>query len=236
MMSISGSKISVQPRVINVETTPAVQPNTLVKEYLLEHLQVYRELCDIKKEASTEPVSTTEEGNIYFQKQSERADNAKAKTKKAFVVLMRTIGLELDTATSGLTICRGYKPRHAILDLCMAPGGFSMAALHRNPSAILRGISLPPTQGGHEMILRKWSDTDSNARIFVDFRDITLLADEMGVPRSGIPSEHPDAALFSSDRPFAERKFDLVFCDGQVLRTHERGEHREKLESTRLLT
>ncbi|KAK0729594.1 hypothetical protein B0H67DRAFT_479043 [Lasiosphaeris hirsuta] len=178
----------------------------------------------------------TEEGDTYFQKQRERADNANTKTKKAFFSLMRTIGLELNTATSALSIRRAYKPRHAILDLCMAPGGFSMAALHQNPSALLRGISLPPAKGGHEMILRKWSDTDTNARIFVDFRDITLLAEEMGVPADCIPSSHPDAALFSSDRVFAGQKFDLVFCDGQVLRTHERGEHRENHESTRLLT
>lgn len=69
-----------------------------------------------------------------------------------------------------------------------------------------------------------WSDTDSDAQIYVSFRDITLLADEMGTPACSIASSHPDAASFSSDRPFLEHKFDLVFCDGQVLRTHDRPE------------
>jgi len=138
---------------------------------------------------------------------------------------MRSIGLELNAATSGLTINRAHKPHHAILDLCMAPGGFSAAALHRNPAAIVRGISLPPGRGGHDMLLKNWSDIHPDAKIFVDFRDITLLAEEMGVPLRSIPPEHPDAQLFSSDRPFhSEGKFDLVFCDGQVLRTQERGE------------
>ena len=144
---------------------------------------------------------------------------------------MRNIGAELDLSTSGLTILlpmdfrRARSQRPAILDLCMAPGGFTLAALHRNPSALVRGISLPPDQGGHEMLLNKpWSCTNPNANIYVSFRDITLLADEMGVPISSIPADHPDAAAFSSDRPFLEQEFDLVFCDGQVLRTQQRHE------------
>jgi hypothetical protein len=138
---------------------------------------------------------------------------------------MRTIGRELDDTTSALTIQDNGNCRPAILDLCMAPGGFSSAAIYRNPSALVRGISLPVEQGGHEMLLREnWSDTDPNADIYVSFRDITLLADEMGIPVSDIPASHPDAASFSSDRPFLGQHFDLVFCDGQVLRTHERPE------------
>jgi hypothetical protein len=138
---------------------------------------------------------------------------------------MRAIGLELDDATSALTLPTGRNSRPAILDLCMAPGGFSSAALDRNPSARLRGISLPPSQGGHEMRLnRPWFATNPSAQIYVSFRDITLLADEMGTPASSIPASHPDASSFSSDRPFLGEEFDLVFCDGQVLRTHERQE------------
>ena len=57
-----------------------MQPNAPAREYLLEHLQVYRKLCEIKKEASTKlifvinrqacddkyQVSVTEEGDAYF--------------------------------------------------------------------------------------------------------------------------------------------------------------------------
>lgn len=75
------------------------------------------------------------------------------------------------------------------------------------------------------MLLRDpWSDTDPNADIYVSFRDIALLAEEMGTPLSSIPASHDDAASFSSNRPFLGQEFDLVFCDGQVLRTHERAE------------
>jgi hypothetical protein len=72
------------------------------------------------------------------------------------------------------------------------------------------------------MLLREASTTDPDAQIYVSFRDITLLAGEMGISPSGIPASHPEAASFSFDRPFLEQRFDLVFCDGQVLRTHER--------------
>jgi hypothetical protein len=164
-----------------------------------------------------------EAGDAYFQNQRKRADNADARAKVGFFKLMRTIGLELHDATSALTIRGNGNSRPAILDLCMAPGGFSSVALYLNPSAHVRGVSLPPSQGGHEMLLNgNWSTTDPDASVYISFRDITLLADEMGTPASSIPASHPDAASFSSDRPFLEQKFDLVFCDGQVLRTHER--------------
>lgn len=138
---------------------------------------------------------------------------------------MRNIARELNRATSAFDLQGSSNSGPAILDLCMAPGGFSSFALSRNPSALLRGISLPPSQGGYEMLLQdSWSDTDPNARIYVSFRDITLLADEMGTPISSIPASHPDAASFSPDRPFLDEEFDIVLCDGQILRTYERSE------------
>lgn len=85
----------------------------------------------------------SEEEDTYFQNQRQRADNANAKTKIGFFRLMRTIGLELDDATSAFTLPGDGNSRSAILELCMAPGGFSSAALYRNSSALLRGISLP---------------------------------------------------------------------------------------------
>ncbi|KAK3295260.1 uncharacterized protein B0H64DRAFT_321444 [Chaetomium fimeti] len=214
-----------------VGLTPKTTPKTIIQEYLLERLPVYRELRELQRQASR-PFPClwfytgweSKDGDTHFQQQRQRADYADAKTKLSFFNLMRDIGLELDKATSALTIDHDADTRPAILDLCMAPGGFAAAALHRNPSALLRGISLPRTLGGHEMLLRNWSHTDPNADIYVTFRDITLLAAEMGTPLSRIPASHPDAGSFSAYRPFLDQKFDLVFCDGQVLRTHERAE------------
>ncbi|KAK4166985.1 hypothetical protein QBC43DRAFT_286379 [Cladorrhinum sp. PSN259] len=215
------------------ETKQTKSTQALIQSYLRQHLAVYRELCEVR-EAGHE----NEECEAYFQKQRNRADDANTEVQLGFFKLMRTIGSKLDDATSALTIQRRGKPRPAILDLCLAPGGFSFAALKRNGwSTIVRGISLPPAQGGHEVLLRNVSSEDTtNATKFVDYRDITLLAEEMGVPLSDIPASHPDRDLFSSDRPYFGRKFDLVICDGQVLRTHERGEHRQEHEAVRLLT
>ncbi|KAJ4290017.1 hypothetical protein N0V88_006818 [Collariella sp. IMI 366227] len=212
--------------------TPGVKPNALVREYLLERLPIYRDLHNLQKQGWE-----SEAGDTYFQNQRQRADHPNFRTEAGFFMLMHNIGIELNKATAALTIQNSGNPRPAILDLCMAPGGFSSAALSYNRSALLRAISLPPAQGGHKITLKKpWSSTNPEAKIFVSFRDITFLADEMETPVSSIPASHPDFASFSSDRPFLGQEFDLVFCDGQVLRTHERLEYRENSEATRLLT
>jgi 23S rRNA U2552 (ribose-2'-O)-methylase RlmE/FtsJ len=148
--------------------------------------------------------------------------------------MMQNIGAELNDATKALVVKPGvFKDTPKILDLCMAPGGFSAAALRLNPTAKLAGVTLPPKQGGHEVFLPMDGDD-----VKVEFLDITLLAAVMGVSKEEIPPDHPDAANFRHDLPFADSKFDLVFCDGQVLRTHKdhRASYRERNEATRLQT
>jgi hypothetical protein len=73
-----------------------------------------------------------------------------------------------------------------------------------------------------------------DSRIQARFFDITMLGAEMGI--INVPIEHPDATNVIPDRPFCGETFDLVFCDGQVLRTHPRSEYRERYEAWRLLT
>lgn len=145
--------------------------------------------------------------------------------------MMCQIGDELHEVTSALSLTSPFTTNPAILDLCMAPGGFTASVFKRNCYARVCGISLPVSRGGHEMILPNWQ---SDPRIRVRFLDITMLAAEMDV--TNIPAEHPDATNFVFDRPFYGEAFELVFCDGQVLRTHSRAEYREKREAWRLLT
>ncbi|KAK3341887.1 hypothetical protein B0T25DRAFT_574210 [Lasiosphaeria hispida] len=211
-----------------VNITP--HPTALVQEYLRKHLRVFCELQELQRLGWE-----NEQGDAYFQQQRQRADHADAKAKIAFFDHMRHIGAEMDQATSALTITPSSAARPAILDLCMAPGGFSYAALLHNPTALLYGITLPPSQGGHDLLIPNWA---SNPNIDVSFRDITMLASELGVDPPTISPAHPDAAAFSADRPFADRQFDLIFCDGQVLRTHDRVHaYRESTrEAARLLT
>ena len=117
-----------------------------------------------------------------------------------------------------------------ILDLCMAPGGFSTAALKRYETAVIRGISLPEACGGTEMLLEM--ESWSPGQIQCQFFDITMLATELGV--SSIPESHPEYSSFITNRPYYGESFQLVFCSGLVLLTHDLAEHRKKFESIRL--
>jgi hypothetical protein len=71
---------------------------------------------------------------------------------------------------------------------------------------------------------------DPNVRL--RFLDVTMLATDMGV--SVIPAEHVDAGNFLPQQFDPSQVFDLVLCDGRVLRTHARASYREKREARRL--
>ena len=145
-----------------------------------------------------------------------------------FYNMMRQIAEELHLQTQALSpsIVSGDVVR--VLDLCMAPGGYSAATLGINNMAIVRGISLPPSDGGHNLLLR----SNRPAQVECLFLDITMLASEFSV--TPVPQAHPEHMKFITDRPYVGQSFHLVFCDGQVLRTHMRPEHREDFEALRL--
>lgn len=144
------------------------------------------------------------------------------------------IGKELNTVTGVLSFSPQTSSNLAVMDLCMAPGGFTTAALTHNPSAHVRAISLPVENGGHEIRFPNWQNDN---RIMVKLLDITMLAAEMGVDiDTEIPASHPDAGRFLPDRPFEGDEFDLIFCGGTLLRTHQRPEYRQHCEGTRLQT
>lgn len=116
-----------------------------------------------------------------------------------------------------------------VLDICMAPGGFSSAALKVNRNARISAITLPKSLNEHDILLHGWK---KDKRVQVHLADVTMLAAEMDV--HAVPSDHPDAVNFRFDRPFTDQKYDLIFCDGQVLRMHQRAIYREKREAWRL--
>jgi 23S rRNA U2552 (ribose-2'-O)-methylase RlmE/FtsJ len=145
--------------------------------------------------------------------------------------MMRQIGDELHSNTWAFLLPSAVGEPANILDLCMAPGGFTASVLQSKPDARVCGITLPLSQSGHEILLPNWQ---TNSSIRVCFLDITMLAAEMDV--TNIPRAHPDASNFLLDRPFSDERFDLTFCDGQVLRMHPRAEYRESREAKRLLT
>ena len=66
--------------------------------------------------------------------------------------------------------------------------------------------------------------------------DLTSLVGDMVIDDGDIPEEHPDFGKFQKDEVWVGEQFDLVFCDGQVLRNHsqEMAEHRQRCEARRL--
>lgn len=64
---------------------------------------------------------------------------------------------ELDKATSVLAlVTNGEDTASRVLDIGMAPGGFTSAVLKRHLKAAVRRITLPPETGDLEVILPKW--------------------------------------------------------------------------------
>ena len=172
------------------------------------------------------------EGDQYFQDRRDKADNADEKQAQGFFIMTCEIGDELDKATSVITFAAsGGNGRPRILDMGMAPGGFTATVLKKHPAATVRGMTLPVDVGGLAVMVPQWN---ADHRVQIKFVDITMLADEMGVPATSIPAAHPDSAHFSSERPFLDEKFDLIFCGAAVQRAHPRAEYRESRERLRL--
>jgi len=140
---------------------------------------------------------------------------------------MKAIGKEMDKTTGGALRILDKSLNHPrILDLCCAPGGFLATTLGINPGAQARGISLPVDKGGHKVRLPEHSN------VTIDFLDITMLAADMGATE--IPPEHADVANFLPRHFDREQFFDLVVCDGQILRKHNRADYRKRREPRRL--
>lgn len=141
---------------------------------------------------------------------------------------MQKIGDEMQAATGALNL---QDPRPQVLDLCMAPGGYSKSVLKYSPHARVLGVTLPADLGGHKLLIPR---DGRETRVSVCFTDITMLASEFGV--TDLPKDHPDISNFSDRRLWLDEAVDLVFCDGQVLRTHTPhiASYRECCEATRL--
>lgn len=141
--------------------------------------------------------------------------------------MMKGIAGEMNRATGALRVHVKWPGRAGILDFCAAPGGFLESAIAMNPGAEATGFSLPPAQGGHEIIM------PLGPAVTFEYADVTMFAGDMGF--TDIPGDNPEAESFDlvPNIP-GERRFHLVFCDGQVLRTHVRAAYRERWEARRL--
>ncbi|PYH46510.1 uncharacterized protein BP01DRAFT_337931 [Aspergillus saccharolyticus JOP 1030-1] len=198
-------------------------PPNAIAQYLLREVPEFRRLSELRQKGWENP-----EGDRFFEKQRDKADNADKRTAQHFFRMMKNIGHDMHQITD-IFLIKGLNPdkQASILDMCMAPGGFLATALQINPHARALGFSLPQSEGGHKVLLRK-----PHHNVSLKFLDITMLAADMG--RLEIPSGHPDAGKFLPRQFSPEQRFDLVICDGQVLRTHDRATYRQPREARRL--
>ena len=140
--------------------------------------------------------------------------------------MMFKIGCDMHQQTGAFSIENACNEPPRVFNVCMAPGGFLASVLHVNPNARAFAFSLPVADGGHKVLL------PDNANVKVEFLDVTMLAADMG--SNCIPKEHPDAGNFLRKKIMDDQSFDLVICDGQVLRMHARAAYREAHEARRL--
>lgn len=124
---------------------------------------------------------------------------------------MGRIAEELHRVTGAFTM----PPRPCgVLDLCAAPGGFLNTAMRLNPGCNAVGFSLDPAEGGYSNLLSPFR------RRCMKFLDVTMLAADMGI--TDIPADHYDAAKFLPRQLAETDLFNLVLCDGHILRTQDR--------------
>lgn len=104
----------------------------------------------------------------------------------------------------------------AVLDLGMAPGGFSAIAMKINLDAVIRAITLDPSpaHGGNAVMLNH--DLNCDIDLKIQYLDITMLAGEMGMKTGEVEFGHPLAKKLNYDRlgrifPGIE-VYDLVSC------------------------
>lgn len=145
--------------------------------------------------------------------------------------MSKNIAKDLHESTGAFTVGRPGGTGAKALHLCLAPGGYTSHFLDKFPNAVVSGITLSEEDGGHEMVLKHG---EGNPKVQVQFMDITMLAEEFGTPMDKIPAHHPEAVKFTAERPFLGELFDLVVCDGQILRIHRHNRDRSR-ERTRLL-
>ncbi|KAJ5178143.1 uncharacterized protein N7500_000842 [Penicillium coprophilum] len=211
------------PQLTKESTEDSAETSKSVIPYLLEKSPEFRELSEVRKRGWEAP-----EGDKYFAKMRRNADKSDKTTSAYFHKLMKTIGREIDTETNAFKVQRVDSTPPAILDMCMAPGAFLEIALKKNPGSHALAFSLPASCGGYK------SRLPSGLNFKRVFLDVTMLAVDMDAGE--IPEGHEDAENFLPRQLEEDRLFDLVICDGQVLRQHSRAPYRESREAKRLVT
>ena len=202
---------------------PKLSPeDEMTSSYLEERSEIYRELVKVRTDVS----DSCSFHDMAYKGRDTRANNPKAIDRMPSIPIMHKLGDEIDGASGGAL---SLPPSNArVLDLCMAPGGFTVSVLSHSPHAEVCAFTLPWDLGGLQTHLHE------NERVHVSYGDVTMLYQEFGVP--DVPHDHCESAQFSDKLLWSDQRFDLVLCDGQKLRTHEphMAEYRRQKEVVRL--
>ncbi|KAK4998899.1 hypothetical protein LTR66_001960 [Elasticomyces elasticus] len=166
------------------------------------------------------------DGDEFFRQQRQKADQSNTDTAQFFYKIMKKNAQDLHQVTRAFDVLSFNLNQPNILDLCMAPGGFLETAMEYDSRSYAVAFSLPQTQGSHQVFM------PACPRLTLKLLDITMLAADMDV--TCIPEDYPDVRNFPPRELPPGQMFDLVICDGQVLRTHARAEYRENREARRL--
>ncbi|KAJ4218951.1 hypothetical protein NW759_008106 [Fusarium solani] len=192
-----------------------------ITAYLKENVQEFRHLQQMRTKGWE-----SSKGDAHFNKQRRVADEPTEKDARFFYNMMHRIGRDINKATRAFDLSGIKKP--ALLDMCMAPGAFLAQVLDKYPNTQVKAMSLPLKDGGHRVRL-------GHHNVAVEFRDITMLAADMGMQVEDVPATGPDPGNLEFTKVFSDsERFDLVLSDGAVRRTHQRPAWREHREATRL--
>lgn len=113
-----------------------------------------------------------------------------------------------------------------VLDLCMAPGGFTTTAAKYLSGSVIDAITLPSHLGGLEVMATEFCH-------HIVYADITMYPREMNY-EGPIPTGHPDSTNFDLSRPFLGTMYDIVICGGAVGDRHPMESYRDGCERSRL--
>ncbi|KAJ6011576.1 hypothetical protein N7451_002988 [Penicillium sp. IBT 35674x] len=203
--------------ILNVQTTAMTESPHLWMDFVSSN-QTYRRLKDLKERGWK-----NQDGDRFFEERRKTASNPTQSKKESFYQMTCHIGSGL---AEGTDIFKSDPTGLKVLDLCMAPGGFTTAAANNLWEPLIDGITLPPQIGGYEVLAKKYCQ-------HIIYADITMYPTEMGY-EGPIPEGHPDASHFDRSRPLLDNTYDIVICGGAVGRDHPREEYRQNCEGTRL--
>ncbi len=187
--------------------------------------------CKSRVSLTLHQVWNSEEIDKHFKKLQESSDNPTKEGELKFYRMNQGLGNELHETTDAFYVHKTFGAQVTSLNLCMAPGGYTWTFLEKNRKGLAYGITLSEDDGGHPMYL---AHGDEDKRVEVEWMDITLLASELGTSLERVPAQHPESDKFTAYSPFHGQTFNIVICDGQVLRIHKHKRDRER-EVARLL-